>query len=110
MITIFFERSNEVSKIRLFRLISKMYIWLSKSAPEKVFSKKLNFLERKQVFQLKNMFFFAKTGFGSTFYSNQIYIYEIGMKRRIFDTPVAVLEEKSFHLLQCKYCIRKPLV
>jgi hypothetical protein len=37
-----------------------MYIWLSKSAPEKVFSKKLNFLELKQVFQLKNMFFLLK--------------------------------------------------
>jgi hypothetical protein len=44
----------------------------------------------------------SKTVFGCTFYSDQTYIFEIRIKRRIFDTPFAELEEKSFHLLEAE--------
>jgi hypothetical protein len=61
--------------------------------PKKVLAKKL-------FFQLKicpkEIGFLGKTFFGCTFYKGHMYIFEISMKKRIFDTPFDLIKEKKF--------------
>ncbi len=60
---------------------------LVKSAPKKRFFWKLaNFSIGRTVFWLK---------LGCIFYNDQINIFEIGMKRRIFYSPFTIFEEKK---------------
>jgi hypothetical protein len=63
---------------------------LVKSAPKKFFAKKIGFL--------------GKTFFRYTFYKGHMYISEISMKDRFFDTTFDLIKEKSFRLIVRSMC------
>jgi hypothetical protein len=43
----------------------------------------------------KKVGFLGKTFFGCTYYEGHMYIFEISMNRRIFDTPFDLIKEKN---------------
>jgi hypothetical protein len=77
-----------------------VHMTLVKSAPKKVLAKKL-ISQLKKV--LKNLFF-EHNFLRCTFYLGHMYILEIRMKRRFFDTPFDLTREKSFNLIVGSKC------
>ncbi len=78
-------------QICLLTDLKNVHLTLGKRTPKKNFAQKTYaiFLGLSSVFQLAKQFF-GKNFFRCTFYWDQIYIFEIGMKRWIFDTPFAI--------------------